>query len=128
MVDANISYNRIGNTNFNGSISDFRIYRTALTDEQVAELYKVGGSIDNHGNAHCYELMEDKENYFIALTKNANTTNNIAYTFDCGKTWEYKSISASSPTVRVSQDLKVWTISSFGTSGWYSKDYGKTLT
>jgi hypothetical protein len=42
----------------NGSISDFRIYRTALTDEQVAELYKVGGSIDNHGNAHCYELNE----------------------------------------------------------------------
>ena len=42
-----------------GSISDFRIYRTALTDEQVAELYKVGGSIDNHGNAHCYEVIEN---------------------------------------------------------------------
>jgi hypothetical protein len=40
------------------SISDFRIYATALTPEQIKELYNTSMSIDNNGNIHVRELVE----------------------------------------------------------------------
>jgi len=39
-------------------MSDFRIYATALTPEQVKELYHTSMSIDNNGNIHARELVE----------------------------------------------------------------------
>ena len=44
--------------NFAGQMSDYRIYRTELSQNDVLELYKVGASIDNFGKLHCYELVE----------------------------------------------------------------------
>ena len=44
--------------NFNGKMSDLRIYATALTDSQVKELYNSSGAIDNNGNLFCYEIEE----------------------------------------------------------------------
>lgn len=41
-----------------GYISDFRIYATELTDEQILELYNISASIDNKGNIHTRELVE----------------------------------------------------------------------
>lgn len=45
-------------TYFNGAVSDFRIYGTALSPEDVAELYHTAASVDNKGNFYCYELKE----------------------------------------------------------------------
>lgn len=43
---------------FSGKISDVRIYSTALTDDQVKELYDSSCSIDNNGNLFCYQIEE----------------------------------------------------------------------
>lgn len=51
-------YNQFGN------ISDFRIYSTALSAEDVKDLYETSASIDNKGNLHAYELRENTENIF----------------------------------------------------------------
>ena len=39
-------------------ISDARLYATALTEEQILELYHTGASIDNYGNIYARELVE----------------------------------------------------------------------
>lgn len=44
--------------NYYGDISDFRIYATALTPEQIKELYNTSMSIDDKGNIHARELVE----------------------------------------------------------------------
>lgn len=43
---------------FNGQESDFRLYYTALTPEQIKELYNTSMSIDNNGNIYARELVE----------------------------------------------------------------------
>lgn len=42
-----------------GNISDFRIYATALDNQTIEELYKVGASVDNNGNLLTYEIEEE---------------------------------------------------------------------
>lgn len=51
--DSSTSY-----SNSDLDISDFRIYATVLSAEDVAELYHTAASIDNHGNIYAGELKE----------------------------------------------------------------------
>ena len=46
------------NRNTSGSLSDFRIYVTALTLNQIKELYNTSSTIDNLGNTYARELVE----------------------------------------------------------------------
>ena len=65
----NIDYLQVGKRSttsdgFVGSISDFRMYVTPLTDNDVMDLYSTSTSVDNFGNFHCYEVDESTENLF----------------------------------------------------------------
>ena len=46
------------NIPYKGLMSDFRIYATALSAEDVAELYHTAASIDSQGNLFCGEVVE----------------------------------------------------------------------
>lgn len=43
---------------FSGKLSDFRIYGTALSNEDILELYKTSATIDNNGNIYTGEYIE----------------------------------------------------------------------
>ena len=59
----NINYLQVGKRSttsdgFVGSISDFRMYVTPLTDNDVMNLYSTSTSVDNNGNLMCYMANE----------------------------------------------------------------------
>ena len=44
-----------------GYISDFRMYSTILSEDDIKELYQTSAKIDKNGTLHTYELVEDQE-------------------------------------------------------------------
>ena len=54
--------------NFVGKISDVRIYATALSLEDIKELYQTSVSIDNKSNIYSREFIED--NNTISIQQN----------------------------------------------------------
>ena len=51
---------RQGGSQFNGSISDFRIYATALSINDIKELYQTSTLIDNQHNAYAFAFVEEE--------------------------------------------------------------------
>ena len=49
---------RTGSTRFKGQISDFRLYATCLTDDDVLALYNVGAKVSNKNEMLSYEMKE----------------------------------------------------------------------
>ena len=49
-----------------GKIDDLRIYATALSDEDIKELYQTRGNIDSHGNLYVQEVLETGHKPLIA--------------------------------------------------------------
>ena len=57
-----------GSYNLNGNLSDFRIYATALSADDILELYNTAAVIDDGGDLMCYETNEGYSN--ILFTQN----------------------------------------------------------
>ena len=63
---------------FNGKMNDFRLYCTALTADDIIQLYHIGAKIDNKANFHTYEINEHGTN---KLTKTGVMYDNMVEPF-----------------------------------------------
>lgn len=75
------------NTPFIGKLSDFRIYKTALSVSDVLDLYKSTFIIDDTQKSYCYELNESDSTSQVKLTeagiaKCKNFSESITSVFD----------------------------------------------
>lgn len=116
--------NSSAQTPFNGKMSDFRIYATTLSDNDIALLYNNPCSLDDHENIFTGEFLEGEDE--INITKNYTVTCDEAYEFhnEEYEQLEYIENSASdkqyintgwywhSETARIIADINVLTNSS----------------
>ena len=54
---------------FDGKISDVRIYATALSADDIKDLYNLGGRVDNLKNFHTPKIIEKKNNHMLVANK-----------------------------------------------------------
>ena len=54
---------------FDGKISDVRIYATALSADDIKDLYSLGGRVDNLKNFHTPKIIEKKNNHMFVANK-----------------------------------------------------------
>lgn len=87
------SWRDYSSQNYKGMFSDARIYATALSENDIRELYYLGTSIDNNGNLMCYMANEGFDNLSRELgphispnQSNVVFNNDGSYTIS-GHTW-----------------------------------------
>ncbi len=84
------------------SMSDFRIYATALSDEDILDLYHTPANIDNLGGLHGFEFIENDEKdsiYKNGIISNGKNINYLVNNFAETNTLIDWSIGGTSPTL-----------------------------
>lgn len=69
------------NSSFTGSLSDIRIYATALSAEDIMDLYHTSTIVDNAGSLHSFQLKEKSANILTIEKINKWARSSTYYTY-----------------------------------------------
>ena len=129
-VWSNIQYigrdTRTGTTAFKGKLADFRIYSTALSEDDIKEIYQTRASIDKNGNLYCNNIEENKYiNPLVDYTSWAVGTSGVQTGFDLnGAPSENYIIESSDPFNNIIPIWEARTDGVYGPSGgWITSSF-----
>lgn len=109
-----------------GKIADFRIYSTALSEDDIKEIYQTKASIDKNGNIYCNSIEENKYiNPIVDYTSWVVGTSGVQTGFDLnGATSENYIIESSDPFNNIIPIWEARTDGVYGPSGgWITSSF-----